>query len=247
MYAPLGFTGNQPFNDWFAPDTTQRHPLGLRITAVDEFWGRGDFMYIKSNDAILKGSLVIWGGVSVTAGAAPTQYLGTLLPSTAGQGFPFGVAMAPMASGTFGWIMVSGTAVYKTGATVAADAAIGIGAAGIASTNSAGKQLLGVRNTVSALGTNTAYANQTIGSSALVCPAGYAGFFVGMALTGTAGIPASSLVAKLDPDGRTIYMGSAIGTIDKLATASGLITLTGTYTGYGQGQINHPFSQGAIT
>jgi hypothetical protein len=77
--------------------------------------------------------------------------------------------------------------------------------------------------------------------------AGYQGFFIGMALTGTAGIPASTVVAKLDPDGRTIYTGSAIGTVgDKNATASGLITLTGTYTGYGQGQINHPFAQGAI-
>jgi len=245
MYAPLGFTGNQPFNDWFAPDTTQRHPLGLRVTAVDEFWGFAEFMYIKSNDAILKGSLVTWGGAAIALGVS-TAFLGTLLPSTAGQGFPFGVAMAPMASGTFGWIMLSGCAVYKTSATVAADTVVGIGAAGIVAANSNGKQLVGVRNTVSATGTNTAYANQTIGSSALVLPAGYAGFFLGMALSGT-GIPASSLVAKLDPDGRTIYMGSAIGTIDKLATASGLITLTGTYTGYGQGQINHPFSQGAIT
>jgi hypothetical protein len=42
-------------------------------------------------------------------------------------------------------------------------------------------------------------------------------------------------------------MGSAIGTLDKTATASGSITLTGTYTGFGQGIITSPFTQGAIT
>ncbi len=246
MYASLDFAGNQPFNDWFAPDTVQRHPLGLRVSAVDEFWGCGEFMYVKSNDAILKGSLVAYGGAATALGVN-TSFLGTLLPSTAGQGFPFGVAMAPMASGTFGWIMLSGTAVYKTSATVAADTAVGIGAAGVVAANSAGKQLVGVRNTVAATGTNTTYAGTTTGSAAVVCQGGYQGFFLGMALSGT-GIPASTVVARLDPDGRTIYTGSAIGTAgDKNATASGLITLTGTYTGYGQGQINHPFAQGAIT
>lgn len=247
MYAPLDFTGNQPFNDWFAPDTTQRHPLGLRITAVDEFWGFAEFMYIKSNDAILKGSLVAYGGVSITAGAAATQYLGVLLPSTAGQGFPFGVAMAPMASGTFGWIMMSGTAVYKTSATVAADTVVGIGAAGIVAANSNGKQLVGVRNTVAATGTNTAFASTTTGSGTLVFANSYAGFFLGMTITGTGINASTTVIARLEPDGRTVQLGSAIGTTgDRNSTASGLVTVTGTYTGYGQGQINHPFAQGAI-
>lgn len=244
MYSAIGFTGNQPFNDWFAPDTTQRHPLGLKVAAVDEFWGWGEFVYIKSNDAILKGSLVNIGGASTALGAV-TAYLGTLLPSTAGQGFPFGVAMAPMAAGTFGWVQVAGVAVYKTNATVAADTAVAVAAAGIVGTLAAGKQLLGVRNTVAATGTNTVSAGTTNGSYVLNT-SGYQGFFLGMALSGT-GIPASTVVAKLDPDGKTIYMGSAIGTVgDKLATATGQITLTGTYTGYGQGVISHPFAQGQI-
>jgi hypothetical protein len=69
---------------------------------------------------------------------------------------------------------------------------------------------------------------------------GYDGFFIGMALSGT-GIPASTVVAKLDPDGRTIYTGSAIGTLgDKNSTATGTITLTGTYTGYGMGYLSRP-------
>ena len=231
MFAPIDpIAGAQPFNDWFTPDTVQRHVLGMVIKAVDPFWGFGEFQYIKSNDAILKGSLV-------AVGTANT-YLGTLLPSTTLQGFPFGVAMAPIPSGSFGWIMISGAAVIKTNATVAA--------AGIAGTNAAGKQLVNVRNVKSATATATVTATTKNGSYVLKTN-GYDGFFLGIALSGT-GIPASTVAAKLDPDGNTIYMGSAIGTVgDKLATADGTVTVTGTYTGFGLAMVNRPFAQGAIT
>lgn len=233
-----GPAGTQPLNDWFAPDTTQRNVLGSVVTAVDPFWGYGEFMYVKSNDAILKGSLCIVG--------TPPTYLATLTPNTANLGQSFGVAVAPMASGTFGWIQISGAAVYKTNATVAANAAIGVAAAGILGTNAAGKQALNVVNVKSATATATVTADTVTGSYVLNTQ-GYDGFFLGMALSGT-GIPASTVAAKMDADGRKIYMGSAIGTVgDKLATATGSITLTGTYTGFGLGLLSRPFVQGAIT
>lgn len=229
MFSPLNYAGVQPFNDWFAPDTTRRHPLGLTITAVDPYWGTGTFMYFESDDAILKGSLVAWD----------ETYKGVLLPSAVTQGFPFGVSMAPMADGTFGWMQLAGRAVYKTNATVAADGVVAVAAAGILGATATGKQLLGIRNRVAATGTKTLTAN-TKNTSHVLTTEGYDGVFLGMALSGT-GIPASTVAAKLDPDGKTIYMGSAIGTVgDKLATATGTITLTGTYTGYGSGMINHP-------
>jgi predicted RecA/RadA family phage recombinase len=227
--------GTQPFNDWFAPDTVQRQPLGMTVTAVDPYWGTGKFVYIKSADAILKGSLVMW----------TEAYAGALLPTTAGQGFSFGVAMNATPSGSYGWIQTEGFAVYKTNATVAADAGVAVAAAGIAGTLAAGKQLLNTRNRIAATGTKTVTAATVLGSSRLVT-ADYSGFFLGMALSGT-GIPASTVVAALDPDGRTIYTGSAIGTVgDKNATASGSITLTGTYTGYGAAIINNPIAQGQV-
>lgn len=229
-------SGTQPFNDWFAPDTSQRHPLGLTVTAVDPYWGLGKFMYIKSTDALIKGSLTMWD----------ESYNGALLPSTTLQGFPFGVAMAPMASGTYGWIQLEGRVVWKTSATVAADAAVAIAAAGVVGASAAGKQLVSVRNRISATGTKTVTASTQTGTGVLMT-GGYDGFFIGMALSGT-GIPASTVVAALDPDGKRIYTGSAIGTLgDKNSTATGSITLTGTYTGYGSGVINNPFCQGAIT
>lgn len=237
MFAPLNFAGPTPFNDWFTPDTTQRMQLGTVIEAIDPYWGYGEFMYIKSNDAIIKGSLVI-------VGTFPT-FLGTLLPSTASLGAPFGVAMAPMASGTYGWIQISGCAVYKTSATVAADAAVGIGTAGMIGAYSTAKGMVNVHNLKAATATTTVTAGTTTGTGVLTT-GGYDGFFLGMALSGT-GIPASTVVAGLSSDGRTILTGSAIGTFgDKNSTATGTITLTGTYTGYGAGMIMRPSTSSAV-
>lgn len=237
MFAPLNFAGPTPFNDWFTPDTTQRMQLGTVIQAIDPYWGYGEFMYIKSNDAIIKGSLVI-------VGTFPT-FLGTLLPSTASLGAPFGVAMAPMASGTYGWIQISGCAVYKTSATVAADAAVGIGSAGMIGAYSTAKGMVNVHNLKAATATTTVTAGTTTGTGVLTT-GGYDGVFLGMALSGT-GIPASTVVAGLSSDGRTILTGSAIGTFgDKNSTATGTITLTGTYTGYGAGMIMRPSTSSAV-
>jgi len=238
MFSAISPTlGTQPFNDWFAVDTVQRQPLGMTVTAVDPFWGLGKFMYVKSTDAILKGSLVMWD----------EAYNGVLLPTTTLQGFPFGVSMVPAASGTFCWLQLEGRVVWKTNATVAADVAIAVAAAGIAGTLVAGKQLVNVRNRISATGTKTVTVTTQNNTGILVAQAGYDGIFLGMALSGT-GIPASTVAAGLDPDGKRIYTGSAIGTLgDKNSTATGSITLTGTYTGFGSGMINNPFAQGAIT
>lgn len=237
MFAAIGpFAGTQPFNDWFVPDTTQRHVLGTLVDAVDPFWGQGTFMYVKSGDAVLKGSVVMWDEV----------YSASLLPSAVTQGFPWGVAMAPMASGVYGWVQLAGRAVYKTNATVAADGVMAIAAAGILGATATGKQVLGIRNRIAATGTKTFTAQTFNGLNKLFCPQGYDGAFLGMALSGT-GVPASTVVAALDPDGKTIYMGTSIATADKLATATGQITLTGTYTGYGSGMINYPSCMQIVT
>lgn len=237
MFAAISPTmGTQPFNDWFVPDTTQRQPLGMSVTAVDPFWGAGRFMYVASNAAILKGSVVMWD----------ETFTASLLPSTATQGFAWGVAMAPIPSGSFGWIQLEGRAVYKTNATVAADGVLAIAAAGILGATATGKQVVGVRNRIAATGTKTFAAATFAGQNKLFLSAGYDGAFLGMALSGT-GVPASTVVAALDPDGKTVYMGTAIGTADKLATATGNITLTGTYTGYGSGVINNPSCMQIVT
>ena len=249
MFNAIGpYAGHQPFNDWFEPDTTARMPTGTIIAASDQYWGPGEFIYVRSNDAILKGSVCTYDvGTYTQDGQTFNVVNAFLVPNTANLGFPVGVAMAPMSSGEFGWLQISGLAVYRTNATVAAAAAMGITAAGILGASSAGKEILNNRNVRAATATVTLSGTQTQnGSGKLFRPAGYDGAFLGAALSGT-GIPGSTVVAGLDPDGKTILMGSAIGTFDRTATATGIITLTVTYTGFGAGYISRPFAQGRIT
>lgn len=234
MYAPINFAGATPFNDWFLPDTTKRHPLGYEVEAVDPWWGYGKFRYVESDAAILKGSLV-------AIGTAPT-HLATLYPSTANLGQPMAIAMAPMADGTFGWVQTVGNAIYILSATAAANAAVGIhsSAGTMTGTIVAGKGIIGVHHYKAPAATLTWTANIYNGRGYIDVPSGYDGAFLGMALSGS-GVPASTVVAKLDPNGQRIYMGSAIGTTtDKVATATNSITLTGTYTGYGMGYLSGP-------
>lgn len=237
MYAALNTpAGNQPFNDWFSPDTTQRFALGTKQLAVDPFWGWGEFVYAKASGALTPRTLCV----------LDETYLAVGVPNAANQGFPVCVAMGNMATLTFGWFMTAGYGPIKATATVAADAALGITGVGTVGANTAGKQILGVRNRVAQTGTKVLLSVLTTNGSSVLVTQGYDGWFLGVAVTGT-GIPASSVVAKLDPDGRTVFIGSAVGTIDKLATATGSISATGTYTGFTLAQMNNPFAQGAIT
>lgn len=238
MYAPLNVAGNQPVNDWFEPDTTQRFPLNMLLDAIDPYWGYGEFVYGKAAAALDKGNICY-----------QTATLGSYdkTPNTANLGQSIVVAMNSMAIAEFGWFMKSGLAVVKTTATVAALAAVGISGAGTVGANAAGKQILGATNLKAATATVALTNVQTTNGSSVLKTSGYDGWFVGMALSGT-GIPASTVVAKLDPDGRTVYTGSAIGTVgDKNSTATGAVTVTGTYTGYGLLSIDAAFGQGAIT
>lgn len=236
MFAPIDFAGPQPFNDWFAPDTTQRHPLGLVVKAYDPFWGYGEFMYVDSVTTMEKGTLARWD----------ETYTAEDYPNTANLGMMAGILMMSMVTGQFGWLQLSGFAPASAQASVAADTAVGVAAAGQLGANSAGKQALGVRNRKASTATLAKTNVQTTNNSAVLKTSGYDGWFVGMALSGT-GIPASTIVAKLDPDGRTVYMGATIGTLDKLATATGSVTVTGTWTGYIGPVFDNIVMQGAIT
>lgn len=238
MFAPIHPLANfQPINDWFTPDTVQRLPLNFKLDAVDPFWGYGEFVYGKAAAALAKGNLVVQ---QTTLGSYDK------VPNTANLGQPVLVTVATMVIASFGWFQKAGLAVYATTATVAANAALGLTGAGTVGANTAGKQLLGVTNLQSATGTKALTNVQTVNGSSVLLTNGYDGWYTGMALTG-AGIPAAALVAQLMPDGRTVLMGSAIGTIDKVATATAAVTVTGTNTGFGIGHIESPLIQGAIT
>lgn len=229
----------QAIAQWKVPDTTQRHVLGTKIDAVDPFWGYGEFVYGKAAAALNVGNLVV---MQTTFGTFDK------MPNTANLGQPCLVATNEFAINTFGWFQKAGVVPVKSTATVAAASAVGLTGAGTIGANTAGKQILGYIQLASQTGTKTFANTQTVtGDFRLICTVGYDGMFLGAALSGT-GIPASTVVAGLDPDGKTVYMGSAVGTIgDKTATAYGSVTVTATFTGYSLAHIEAPFGQGAIT
>lgn len=239
MYAPIvPVVPMQPIDAWYVPDTTQRHPLGMLIAAIDPYWGYGEFVYGKSAAALNFANLV-----------AMTATLGNFdkVASTAGLGFPVLSAMNEMAISTYGWFLKAGVGVFKSSATVAAAANIAVVSAGVLGAVANGKQVLNYNQLASATGTKTFANTQTQnGSAKLFMPGGYGGIFLGGALSGT-GIPASTVVAKLDPDGCTVYTGSAIGTVgDKNSTATGAVTVTQTNTGYSVAHVDSPFMQGQV-
>lgn len=239
MYAPvIPIAGGQAISEWFEPDTTQRFPLGMKLLANDPYWGYGEFVYGKSAAALNFGNLVV---MQTTFGNFDK------CPNTANLGQPVLVAVNEFANGEYGWFQSAGVAIVKSTATVAAAAAVGLTGAGTIGAVTSGKQILNYIQLKSQTATVSLTANTQNGSAALLVPAGYDGAFLGAALSGT-GIPASTVVGRLGPDGLTIYTGSAVGTVgDKNATATGQITLTVTYTGYSVGHIESAFVQGQIT
>lgn len=244
-YAPITGAVKQAIAQWNVPSTTQQEKLGRIVQAEDPYWGYGEFIYGKAAAALNVGNLCVMQAASVGATGAIAF---DKTPNTANLGQAQFVAITEMASGSFGWFMKSGMTPVKSTATVAAAAAVGLTGAGTIGANTAGKQILGYTQLASQTATFAKSNVQTLsGSGTIVCPQGYDGWALGFAITGT-GIPASTVVAGLDPDGKTVYTGSAVGvTGDKNATATGAVTVTATYTGYSIANINAPISQGAIT
>ena len=103
---------------------------------------------------------------------------------------------------------------------------MGIGAAGKIGAYSTLKGMVNVHNLKAATATTTWTANTQNGTGKIVVPNGYDGAFLGMALSGS-GVPAPTVGAKMDPDGKTIQPGSATGTPgDKTPTPPGNTTTT---------------------
>ena len=221
--------GSQSISNFFVPDTIQRQVLGAQISAADNVWGGGEFIYLKANATLLMGSAVVWD----------LGWNATLVPNTANQGRSVAFAVYPMTVGQFGMFQVSGMAVANATASVAAAVPFGITAAGQVGANSAGKQIV---NAASAAPSTTIVlkTNVLVTAGSNVLQTGNTdSWFFGVAVTGT-GIPGGTTITGMSPDGRSVAMSAN-------ATASGVVTVTGTYTGFIIAQIQRPFAQGAIT
>lgn len=221
-------------------DTTQLWPLGSRAFAV-----AGDYSVV-TNVLSPSGEFVYGQSAAAMAVGTPVNFLAntgiaTAMAVTANTGDSIAVAASRFtAAGQFGWFQVSGMAPVVTNATFAASAAVFKQAAGVLSTTVlAGGQILGMRSIVATAATFTKTNSRTKTGSLVVRLTNTDGIFAGLAISGT-GIPGGATVADVDDGGRTVTLSAA-------ATASGSITATLTYTGFGGVFMNHPHAQGQIT
>jgi hypothetical protein len=248
--APLNTVGPRLL-DFSVSDDVQAMALGTVIeaggsdydtTANVANWGMAELVYVaNASVAILPGTLcVVDKNFRVVASAAAA--------TEANTGKPVFVALTHFAVGSttvqYGWVLRRGVAPVRYG--VAATAGrVFAGAAGVATpTAAAGVQILNAQCLIAAASTFTRTGKTQTGSSK-VRFAHVAGMYVGQAISGT-GIPGSSVISAIDPNGVDVVIGSAVGTPVN-ATASASVTVTLTNTGFGIVQLDYPFYQGQIT
>lgn len=214
--------------------------LGTIMTPLDPFWGGTEVIRLRvpaGTAAIPTGGAAVWNAGFTYA----------ILPNTTllGQSVGFAVNAVPLNAGfdQFAWFYIGGTIPAFSNATVAANTATGIAAAGQLGANAAGKQILNGR-VVTAATTTVAKANtSTQTGSNLLRVSNSDGWFVGVFLSGT-GIPAATTVTAIDSSGTLVTMNNT-------ATATGQATVTATYNNatifWNVCQINRPLAQGPIT
>lgn len=237
------YVGAQAIGNWNTPDTTQRHTLGTVISVADPYWGGQELMYVQFS--FTTGTPLRTG--AVLAYDAASSFTATLVANTAnlGKSVGFNLNAIPSANATgtyYLWIVISGSYVAWSSASVAADTAIGIVAAGQAGANSAGKQLVNCRSTRPATTTVVKANTVTQNGSPILRVSNTDGWFVGGSVSGT-GIT-TSLITAIDPDNRTVTLASN-------STATGAVSATQTFNDatnfYNNVTFNRPFAQGAIT
>ena len=213
--------GQQTAYQTQVPDTTQQHPLGLCVYEHDDFFGSRELIYVKSAAAMVYGTPVTLAYTTATNGTAVVT--ATAMATSIANGTPV-VATATKftAADQFGWAVRAGFAPVASDSALAADAAVFAHAAGRIGATGVGKQLLGINVNQAATKTVVKTATTEKGSYIIRLPNGLSadGWFVGMPLTGT-GIGSSAKITAINTD-RTV-------TVDVVSTATGTVSVTGTY------------------
>lgn len=219
-------------------DTVQKEILGTVLPVVDNYYGFGEFLYVQfpASAAITQGQVVVVSGFGGAAG-----YSAAVATNAANTGRGIAIAInsvASVASVQYGWVQISGSAVIKAAASVAAGVTFGIDATtgGSVGPNTAGRQVL---NAVSlAASTLTVVKTATlVNGSPTITMSNIDGVVPGLAVSGTG---VSGTVLSVNEDGRRV-------TLSANATVGGNSTVTFTYTGFIVAQLNRSFLQGAIT
>ena len=125
--------GNQNIAD---TSTTQKHPLGMVVTAVDSSLGGGEFIYLLGVASTVVGSAVSW---NINTFQTTLAAVDTVKP------YPIAVAMSANVAAGYGWYQISGIAVgaKTSGLALASNAAVGILTTGKFAATGTGKEVQG--------------------------------------------------------------------------------------------------------
>lgn len=228
---------------------------GVYFPAEDPVWGPGEFIFAKAGGTIrLRGLctlLPVWNATNRNF-----DWNATEAPNTTLLGKMVGVCMSEQGSvgavnaltiGQFGWFMISGLSPINGTATVAADTAFGIVAAGQVGALAAGKQILNARVVTPATQTVVVASVDGVSGASTFRVANADGFFVGGYLSGT-GVGASAICQAID---RTTVSGAVTITASVANSAAVTGNVTITYNNatifYNVAHLNRAFAQGAIT
>lgn len=173
---------------------------GSQAEISDPVWGPGKAMFARAGGAIRLYGLCVLTPVYDATNQTMQQNM-TEAPNTTLLGRPLYVYMGNTAltTGQYGWFMFSGVSPINGTATVAADTAIGIVAAGQVGTLAAGKQLMNARNAIAASNTLVKAGVGASGDNFIYFAGGTQGFFVGGYVSGT-GVGASAIISEVNPN-----------------------------------------------
>jgi len=209
--------GSQLALDIWEPSTTQSHPCGYIITVYDGYFGFQDLVYAKSASALVVGNPVV---LSWTTTSHAPVLTATTCPTAIDNGEPIAVAKTAFSAvSQFGWFVLNGITPVAADSALAAGAAIFAHAAGRIGATGVGKQLVGINALVAGSKTEVKTA-QVTAASYIINAGDTSGWFIGMPLTGT-GVGSSAKITHIAPNGDV--------TVDVVSTATGTVSVTGTY------------------
>lgn len=231
--------GLSQINSWFVADTEEKTQTGTLVNVVDPYWGGRELIYCYAGGTIAQFATVV---ITPTLASGKMRYVATEVPNTANLGRPVGVALVGASSGQYIWVAVSGLVPAKSGASVAADTAIGITAAGTLGAIASGKQLVNARSILAATTTVAKTNCSGLAASYEIEVPNSDGLFIGAYLSGT-GVGSGAVITSISPNGRKIAVSVA-----NSALISG--TVTATYNNstvfYNVVHLNRPFAQGQV-
>jgi hypothetical protein len=246
MYAFVNDVAGYPQVDQVVAAPTNLRDLnvqaGMIASVVDPIWGPGELVFARAGGSIRLGGLCmplpVWDATNQVFQWNIIEVTNVTLLGRPGYIYMGNTALTV---GQYGWFMTAGVAPVNSAASVAIGVAIGIGAAGQASTLAAGKALLNCTVVQAATATVVKAGTGVSGDNVIYLPSGTQGMFAGQYASGT-GVGAAAIVSAVYPDRVTV-------TVVNSATVTGNVTMTNNNATifYNTVHVNRLMLQGPIT